>query len=510
MPRVQAGAPAEEELPKKKSAAPYFVVAGGVGGGGGGGGGLGGEGAADDADDATPTVTPTPTPTPTPSRLRRRLRRRRREVVAPVMEEVIVDSVPPGGEDFCRGCGDGDTPEAIKVEKGKTKSVVLKKDGFVDKEETVDPGKNKKLLVRLEKVKKAVAVKGGKVGKLPAPPPASMNPPVKPAAVVTAPPAKRETPPAQPPRKKRVVDPYERVDENPGKKTNDVLNPYRWPRRRFMRGRSLVASLTLLSFTTLILWPHGAWAQGEAKPAEAPPRRRRRRQRGNDDAAMAQAKTHFETGRNAYNAGDYVTAIREFKAAEQLRPSPILDYNIGLANEKLGKRRVAVKYYKRYLELQPNAANKAEVEGKVAVARGGDRGAAGAAAGRNGAAAGRADRDAGRHAAGRSERAAGRGGAAGLRSLFVDGTAGPAGGGQARPRRRACGGSASSSAAPSRSPSSSPWSFGSTPSTRRRTTPTTRSPDRDRRQRSPTASTATISAASHFSASKVALTQRSQ
>src|SRR4051812_48647104 len=134
-----------------------------------------------------------------------------------------------------------------------------------------------------------------------------------------------------------------------------------------MRGRSVIASVTLVAFSTLIVWPRGASAdepKGAATaapaataPAPAAP--------AGDDAAMAQAKTHFETGRNAYNAGDYVTAIREFKAAEQLRPSPILDYNIGLANEKLGKRRVAVKYYKRYLELQPNAANKAEVEGKV-------------------------------------------------------------------------------------------------------------------------------------------------
>jgi hypothetical protein len=135
-----------------------------------------------------------------------------------------------------------------------------------------------------------------------------------------------------------------------------------------MRGRSLVASVTLLSFTTLIVWPRGAWAQTEAKPAAAPaaPPANPPPPPANDDATMAQAKQHFETGRNAYNAGDYVTAIREFKAAEQLRPSPILDYNIGLANEKLGKRRVAVKYYKRYLEEQPNAANKAEVEQKVA------------------------------------------------------------------------------------------------------------------------------------------------
>jgi tetratricopeptide (TPR) repeat protein len=134
---------------------------------------------------------------------------------------------------------------------------------------------------------------------------------------------------------------------------------------------------TLMAFTTLVVWPRGAWADNksgdksapaaapaatappaaEPAPAAAPP---------SDDQAMAQAKQHFETGRNAYNAGDYVTAIREFKTAEALRPSPILDYNIGLANEKLGKRRVAVKYYRRYLELQPNASNKGEVDGKIA------------------------------------------------------------------------------------------------------------------------------------------------
>jgi hypothetical protein len=125
----------------------------------------------------------------------------------------------------------------------------------------------------------------------------------------------------------------------------------------------------------MVVWPRGAVAQG--KPATAEPSPPASASAGaaaagsatgapaSDDATMAQAKQHFEAGRNAYNGGDYVGAIREFKAAEQLRPSPILDYNIGLANEKLGKRRVAVKYYKRYLEQQPNAANKAEVDQRV-------------------------------------------------------------------------------------------------------------------------------------------------
>ena len=141
-----------------------------------------------------------------------------------------------------------------------------------------------------------------------------------------------------------------------------------------MRARtSLVAAVTSLAFA-YVLWPAPAAAQAPpaksgaaapapapapaATPAPSPP--------PPSDAVLAEARQHFETGRNAYNAGDYVTAIHEFKAAEALRPSPILAYNIGLANEKLGKRRVAVKYYKRYLEQQPNAANHAEVEQKIA------------------------------------------------------------------------------------------------------------------------------------------------
>ncbi|HEY2744591.1 MAG TPA: tetratricopeptide repeat protein [Polyangia bacterium] len=133
-----------------------------------------------------------------------------------------------------------------------------------------------------------------------------------------------------------------------------------------MRGRSSVALLTLLTFTTLT-WSNYAHAQSAPPtppPSEAPPPPPATPPSA-EDATMAQAKQHFETGRNAYNAGDYVTAIREFKQAESMRPSPILDYNIGLGNEKLGKRRVAVKYYKRYLEEQPNASNRAEVQGKV-------------------------------------------------------------------------------------------------------------------------------------------------
>lgn len=133
-----------------------------------------------------------------------------------------------------------------------------------------------------------------------------------------------------------------------------------------MRARDWIALPTLLAFVSMTFWTAGARAQtpppnpppppNAAAPAPPP---------SSDDATMAQAKQHFEAGRAAYNNADYAGAIREFKAAEQLRPSPILDYNIGLSNEKLGKKRVAVRYYRRYLSLQPNAKNKDEVDQRI-------------------------------------------------------------------------------------------------------------------------------------------------
>ena len=207
-----------EPPPKKRSAAPWIAVAA-----------ILVAAAAGAVVWVTRAQTPAPLPTPTPAPV---------AVVvpppkqpdppkAPELEEVIVDSVPPGAKIFVDGVALADTPEALKVEKGKTRLVTLKKDGFVDQEQTVDPAKSHKLLVRLEHVKRAVATgKGSKPGKLPTPPPATIDPPPKaPPPVAVQPPKQPTPPPAQPPKKKKVVDPYERVDESP-KKSNDVLNPY--------------------------------------------------------------------------------------------------------------------------------------------------------------------------------------------------------------------------------------------------------------------------------------------
>jgi tetratricopeptide (TPR) repeat protein len=131
-----------------------------------------------------------------------------------------------------------------------------------------------------------------------------------------------------------------------------------------MRARLPISVVTCLAFAWAVLWPEVARARDATPPPAAAPAAPAAQPA--TDAAMAAAKQHFEAGRAAYNAGDYPNAIREFKAAEALRPSPVLAYNIGLANEKLARRRVAVRYYRRYLEGAPAASNRAEVEGRIA------------------------------------------------------------------------------------------------------------------------------------------------
>ncbi len=124
-----------------------------------------------------------------------------------------------------------------------------------------------------------------------------------------------------------------------------------------MRRSAILSILTCMAFVWATLWPDIARArENEPPPAATAPA---------EDASMAAAKQHFTAGRAAFTAGDFPVAIREFKAAEALRPSPVLAYNIGLANERLGRRKVAVKYYQRYLETSPKAANRAEVEGRI-------------------------------------------------------------------------------------------------------------------------------------------------
>lgn len=83
------------------------------------------------------------------------------------------------------------------------------------------------------------------------------------------------------------------------------------------------------------------------------------------DTSQDQARKHYEAGRDLYASGDYRAAIREFETANKLVPSPVLDFNIGLAYERLGVLDKALAHYKAYIHAMPNAGNRTAVEAKI-------------------------------------------------------------------------------------------------------------------------------------------------
>ena len=115
---------------------------------------------------------------------------------------------------------------------------------------------------------------------------------------------------------------------------------------------------TLAAFLSLTL------SAGRAR-ADAPPDQPPAAVAGGDD--LMNAQLHFQAGKDAFSGGDFQTAIREWKAAQAIKPSPKLDYNIGIAYEKLARPRAALKYFRKYLQQLPDAPNRAEVEAKIPV-----------------------------------------------------------------------------------------------------------------------------------------------
>lgn len=83
------------------------------------------------------------------------------------------------------------------------------------------------------------------------------------------------------------------------------------------------------------------------------------------ESRLRKARAHFESGRLCFAAGEYADAVAEFRAADAYVPSPILDFDLALAYERLDKKRVALRYLRRYLEGQPSATNRADVEQRI-------------------------------------------------------------------------------------------------------------------------------------------------
>jgi len=83
-----------------------------------------------------------------------------------------------------------------------------------------------------------------------------------------------------------------------------------------------------------------------------------------------EARSHFNRGlsiaRSASSKIDYQNALKEFKKAKELAPNwPDVYFNLGLVNEKLGYYGEAIKSFKVYIKLSPQAEDARQIKDKI-------------------------------------------------------------------------------------------------------------------------------------------------
>ena len=123
------------------------------------------------------------------------------------------------------------------------------------------------------------------------------------------------------------------------------------PRGDGLPPEGTLTGIRLLLLAALLALPGAA---GAADPPAGPPA---------DPAAAARAA--YRRGADLYKAGKYREAIAQFEAADRLKPSPALQFNIGQSWERLGDHAEALAAFARYLRLDPAAPNRESVQRTV-------------------------------------------------------------------------------------------------------------------------------------------------
>jgi tetratricopeptide (TPR) repeat protein len=85
-----------------------------------------------------------------------------------------------------------------------------------------------------------------------------------------------------------------------------------------------------------------------------------------DDAAMTEARAHATTGQAHFDAGEYESAIREFRVAYALVPRAGFLYNLAQAYRLDGDCVAATKMYRDYLARAPRSKMRTIVEQHIA------------------------------------------------------------------------------------------------------------------------------------------------
>jgi len=85
-----------------------------------------------------------------------------------------------------------------------------------------------------------------------------------------------------------------------------------------------------------------------------------------DEPAIATAKLHFERGEKLYVLARFTEALAEYQQAFDAKPLPELVFNVGQCYRNLGDYDAAVFSYRKYLQLEPEAPNRVQVEQLIA------------------------------------------------------------------------------------------------------------------------------------------------
>lgn len=85
-----------------------------------------------------------------------------------------------------------------------------------------------------------------------------------------------------------------------------------------------------------------------------------------DDQKRAEGKALYEQGLSYYNLGEFDQAIAAFRKSYELTQAPGLLFNIAQAFRLKKDYEQATYFYSTYLRLQPDAANRADVEARLA------------------------------------------------------------------------------------------------------------------------------------------------
>ena len=81
---------------------------------------------------------------------------------------------------------------------------------------------------------------------------------------------------------------------------------------------------------------------------------------------VKKAKDLFQWGQKLYKQARYAEAISKFEEAYTVRPHPVIYFNIGKCWEQLGETAKALRAYRDYLRLAPDAKDKETVSDAIA------------------------------------------------------------------------------------------------------------------------------------------------